>query len=209
MTETFIKERVHTATGKKQKVTIDDACAFLASLLTVRLQSLSPPATHVDTRLFTHLKSMVQMAHWHGIYMIFIDLNISNMIRKMPKPEDGAPFMLPMVESTHTWISGGFPVLISVMNIVSLISLLTSLPDMVLVKNDHCVQISVMHWKPSISARLFLIQLNQVAGKKWVKSVQKQSKPRTNFYSFYKRSQVICLTPFFAKVPFSLQKRRV
>ena len=30
MTETFIKERVHTATGKKHKVTIDDACAFLA-----------------------------------------------------------------------------------------------------------------------------------------------------------------------------------
>ncbi len=30
MTETFIKERVHTATGKKQPVGIDDACAFLA-----------------------------------------------------------------------------------------------------------------------------------------------------------------------------------
>lgn len=30
MTETFIKERVHTATGKKQAVGIDDACAFLA-----------------------------------------------------------------------------------------------------------------------------------------------------------------------------------
>ena len=30
MTETFIKERVHTATGKKQPVKIDDACAFLA-----------------------------------------------------------------------------------------------------------------------------------------------------------------------------------
>lgn len=30
MTETFIKERKHTLTGKKQKVTIDDACAFLA-----------------------------------------------------------------------------------------------------------------------------------------------------------------------------------
>ncbi|HAN96432.1 MAG TPA: oxidoreductase [Planctomycetaceae bacterium] len=30
MTETFIKERVHTATGQKQKVEIDDACAFLA-----------------------------------------------------------------------------------------------------------------------------------------------------------------------------------
>jgi len=29
MTETFIKERVHTETGKKQKVTIDDACAFM------------------------------------------------------------------------------------------------------------------------------------------------------------------------------------
>lgn len=29
MTETFIKERTHTATGKKQKVTIDDACSFL------------------------------------------------------------------------------------------------------------------------------------------------------------------------------------
>ena len=28
MTETFIKERVHTATGEKQKVTIDDACIF-------------------------------------------------------------------------------------------------------------------------------------------------------------------------------------
>ncbi len=30
MTETFIKERVHTATGKKTPVKIDDACAFLA-----------------------------------------------------------------------------------------------------------------------------------------------------------------------------------
>ncbi|MCC6794058.1 MAG: Gfo/Idh/MocA family oxidoreductase [Candidatus Hydrogenedentes bacterium] len=30
MTETFIKERTHTATGKKQPVRIDDACAFLA-----------------------------------------------------------------------------------------------------------------------------------------------------------------------------------
>jgi predicted dehydrogenase len=29
MTETFIKERVHQETGKKQKVGIDDACAFL------------------------------------------------------------------------------------------------------------------------------------------------------------------------------------
>lgn len=29
MTETFIKERVHTATGEKKKVDIDDACAFL------------------------------------------------------------------------------------------------------------------------------------------------------------------------------------
>ncbi|MCA8993651.1 MAG: Gfo/Idh/MocA family oxidoreductase [Planctomycetaceae bacterium] len=29
MTETFIKERMHTLTGKKQKVEIDDACAFL------------------------------------------------------------------------------------------------------------------------------------------------------------------------------------
>lgn len=30
MTETFIKERQHTLTGKKEKVGIDDACAFLA-----------------------------------------------------------------------------------------------------------------------------------------------------------------------------------
>jgi len=30
MTETFIKERQHQVTGKKQEVTIDDACAFLA-----------------------------------------------------------------------------------------------------------------------------------------------------------------------------------
>ncbi|MEY5015819.1 MAG: hypothetical protein RIS92_2177 [Verrucomicrobiota bacterium] len=30
MTETFIKERVHTGTGQKQEVKIDDACAFLA-----------------------------------------------------------------------------------------------------------------------------------------------------------------------------------
>ena len=29
-TETFIKERTHTETGKVQKVTIDDACLFLA-----------------------------------------------------------------------------------------------------------------------------------------------------------------------------------
>jgi len=30
MTETFIKERKHTLTGKTEKVGIDDACAFLA-----------------------------------------------------------------------------------------------------------------------------------------------------------------------------------
>src|SRR5947209_2728064 len=30
MTETFVKERPHTLTGKKEKVGIDDACAFLA-----------------------------------------------------------------------------------------------------------------------------------------------------------------------------------
>src|SRR5580698_7690394 len=30
MTETFVKERTHTLTGKKQEVTIDDAAAFLA-----------------------------------------------------------------------------------------------------------------------------------------------------------------------------------
>ena len=30
MTETFVKQRIHTATGKKQPVKIDDACAFLA-----------------------------------------------------------------------------------------------------------------------------------------------------------------------------------
>ncbi|HRI87653.1 MAG TPA: Gfo/Idh/MocA family oxidoreductase [Candidatus Hydrogenedentes bacterium] len=30
MTETFVKERMHTETGKKQAVGIDDACAFLA-----------------------------------------------------------------------------------------------------------------------------------------------------------------------------------
>jgi predicted dehydrogenase len=30
MTETFVKERVHTASGKVEKVGIDDACAFLA-----------------------------------------------------------------------------------------------------------------------------------------------------------------------------------
>jgi predicted dehydrogenase len=29
MTETFVKERIHTATGKPQEVKIDDACAFL------------------------------------------------------------------------------------------------------------------------------------------------------------------------------------
>lgn len=30
MTETFVKERMHNLTGKKEKVEIDDACAFLA-----------------------------------------------------------------------------------------------------------------------------------------------------------------------------------
>ena len=30
MTDTFVKERVHTATGRKEPVGIDDACAFLA-----------------------------------------------------------------------------------------------------------------------------------------------------------------------------------
>ncbi len=31
MTETFIKERTHTATGKVEKVTIDDACTFMCN----------------------------------------------------------------------------------------------------------------------------------------------------------------------------------
>jgi predicted dehydrogenase len=30
MTETFVKERTHNLTGKRQEVTIDDAAAFLA-----------------------------------------------------------------------------------------------------------------------------------------------------------------------------------
>ena len=55
MTETFIKERKHTLTGKVEKVGIDDACAFLGrfangSLGTVRIHPLRPRPQGRSTR---------------------------------------------------------------------------------------------------------------------------------------------------------------
>ena len=55
MTETFIKERKHTLTGKVEKVRIDDACTFLGrfdngSLGALRIAPATPAATRRSTR---------------------------------------------------------------------------------------------------------------------------------------------------------------
>jgi predicted dehydrogenase len=53
MTETFIKERKHTLTGKVEKVGIDDASAFLARFR-------NPLVTRAATRRFIPLRSMAK-----------------------------------------------------------------------------------------------------------------------------------------------------
>ena len=74
-----------------------------------------------------------------------------------------------MVASTPTWINGGFLVSISDMSIVSLINSQILWMALVPVRNAQTVQISAMLWKHSISVKLYLIQPNQVDGKKLVK----------------------------------------
>src|SRR5687767_15070571 len=56
MTETFIKERTHTLTGKVQKVDIDDACAFLAPSRTASLATLNSPANPAAHKALTTSK---------------------------------------------------------------------------------------------------------------------------------------------------------
>ena len=108
MTETFIKERVHTKTGKKAKVTIDDACAFLAKFANGSL------AIFESTRYARGHKALYTLEINGADGSLFWDLHDLHRLeyfehdKEDPKPEDGAPFMFPTEVSIHTWINGGF-----------------------------------------------------------------------------------------------------
>jgi predicted dehydrogenase len=70
VTETFIKERVHQASGKVEKVGIDDACIFHCHLKMVPWASLNPPVMQGVTRLCTLSRSMANMLPFAGICTI-------------------------------------------------------------------------------------------------------------------------------------------
>ena len=119
----------------------------------------------------------------------------------------GNPFMSPMEGSIHTWTNGGCQVLTLDMSTASLINLPILLPGMVPAKSVHCALIFATLWKRSIFVRLYLIQPNQVAGKKLVKFVPKQNKRGAFILTLFLRSQDIYLAPFFCKsVSFSLHE---
>ena len=85
MTETFVKGSMHTKTGKKQKVTIDDACAFLAKFANGSLAILSPPDMPAVTKPCTLLRSTSgRFAAW--VCTTCTVSNTTSTIRKTPKP---------------------------------------------------------------------------------------------------------------------------
>ena len=95
MTETFIKERVHTATGKKQKVTIDDACAFLAKFANGSLAIFeSTRYARGHKALYTPSRSTVPTVPSSGTCTTFTHVSTtSSTTRKIPRPVVGAPSM--------------------------------------------------------------------------------------------------------------------
>jgi predicted dehydrogenase len=77
MTETFVKERTHNLTGRKQEVTIDDAAAFLARFANGSLATFEATATRGAIRPSTRSRSMARMLRSHGICTICIACTIS------------------------------------------------------------------------------------------------------------------------------------
>ena len=66
MTETFVKERKHTLTGKVEPVKIDDACAFLCRFENGSSASSSRPDTPGGTRPCTPSRSTASSARSSG-----------------------------------------------------------------------------------------------------------------------------------------------
>ena len=82
MTETFVKERTHNLTGKKQEATIDDAAAFLARSPTAHSPLSKRPVTRAATRRNTRSKSTARTPRSHGTCTICIGCNISTTATK-------------------------------------------------------------------------------------------------------------------------------
>ena len=76
MTETFVKERKHTLTGKVQKVGIDDACAFLARFNNGSLATFeSTRYARSHKALYTFARSTARIPPSRGTTMICIGCN--------------------------------------------------------------------------------------------------------------------------------------
>jgi predicted dehydrogenase len=108
MTETFVKERVHAQTGKKQKVTIDDACAFLAKFANGSL------AIFESTRYARGHKALYTFEINGADGSLAWDLHDLHRLAyydydKIPRLVVGDQYMyLITVASIPTWISGGY-----------------------------------------------------------------------------------------------------
>ena len=77
MTETFVKQRTHNLTGKRQEVGIDDAARSSLGLPTARSPPSKRPATRAATRRNTHSKSTARTPRSHGTCTICIASTIS------------------------------------------------------------------------------------------------------------------------------------
>jgi len=105
MTETFVKRRKHTVTGKVEKVGIDDACAFLARFKNGSL------ATFESTRYARGHKALYTFEINGEHASIFWDLHDLHRLQYFDHRDEGrvragAAFMLRTV-ITRTWINGG------------------------------------------------------------------------------------------------------
>ena len=134
MTETFIKERVHAKTGKKAKVTIDDACAFLAKFANGSL------AIFESTRYARGHKALYTLEINGADGSLAWDLHDLHRLEYFEHDKEDAKTrgwrrsMYLTVANTHTWTNGGFQDSTSDMSTASSTSLLTLSPDTVRAK---------------------------------------------------------------------------
>src|SRR5260370_30411233 len=96
MTETFIKQRKHTLTGKVEKVGIDDACAFLARF---RNGSL---ATFESTRYARGHKALYTFEINGEHASIFCDLHDLHRLQYFHHPYQVVRLVLPAIHVTDS-----------------------------------------------------------------------------------------------------------
>ena len=117
VTETFVKERLHQLTGKMQKVTIDDACAFLCHFENGSLGNFESTRYARGHKALYTFEINGENASIAGIFMTSTGLIILTMPTNQ-KCAVGALSMSPMVINL-IWINGGYQDCLSAMNIVS------------------------------------------------------------------------------------------